>query len=180
MSKKKQNNHYVSNKEFSAAVIAYVEELNKAEAEGKELPIVPNYIADCFMRIAEGLSHKPSIIRYPFREEMVMDAVENCLRAIKNFDLEKAKAPGKTITGREKTGKVNAFSYFTQVSWWAFMRRIEKEKKQQQIKMKYIKQAGIDTTAMLHFNADDTIQQSVITQYMDTLKSRFDEMDSAG
>ena len=112
--------HYVNNKEFSLAVVDYCNRLQKAQKQkSKKIPVIDNYIAECFLKIAEGLSHKSNFIRYTYREEMVMDAVENCLKAIKNYDI-------KTAT---RTGTPNAFAYFTQISWYAFLRRIEKEKK---------------------------------------------------
>jgi hypothetical protein len=101
---------------------------NEAKASNQTVPIVPNYIAECFLRISEGLSHKSNFIRYTYREEMVMDAVENCLKAIHNYDLSTAT----------RTGRPNAFAYFTQISWYAFLRRIAKEKKQQDIKLSYL------------------------------------------
>ena len=133
--KPQEKPHYVNNKEFSLAVVDYCESAEKARKQkSKNIPIVPDYIAECFLKIAEGLSHKSNFIRYTYREEMVMDAVENCLKAIKNYDI-------KTAT---RTGTPNAFAYFTQISWYAFLRRIEKEKKQQDIKLKYIANVGID------------------------------------
>ena len=119
--------HYVNNAQFSQAVVDYVTILNEARDKDEKLPIVPDYIASCFLKIAEGLSHKANFIRYTYREEMVMDAVENCLKAIENYNLEAAT----------RTGKPNAFAYFTQIIWYAFIRRIEKEKKQLYTKKKY-------------------------------------------
>ena len=131
---KRKSIHYVNNADFSQAVVDYVTVLNEARKQQQTLPVVPDYIAQSFLRIAEGLSHKSNFVRYTYREEMVMDAVENCLKAIENYNLEAAT----------RSGKPNAFSYFTQISWYAFLRRIAKEKKQQDIKAKYITQSGIE------------------------------------
>jgi len=130
---KRENVHYVNNADFSNAVVEYVTSANEAKASNQTVPIVPNYIAECFLRIAEGLSHKSNLIRYTYREEMVMDAVENCLKAIHNYDLSTAT----------RTGRPNAFAYFTQISWYAFLRRIAKEKKQQDIKLSYLERFNI-------------------------------------
>lgn len=100
---KRKSIHYVNNAEFSSAVVEYVTVVQKAKSEETILPVVPDYIAQCFLKIAEGLSHKSNFIRYTYREEMVMDAVENCLKAIENYNLEAAT----------RTGKPNAFAYFT-------------------------------------------------------------------
>jgi len=123
---KRQSIHYVNNAEFSQAVVEYVHTVNEARANDTIIPKVPDYVAQCFLRIAEGLSHKSNFIRYTYREEMVMDAVENCLKAVLNYDIEAAT----------RTGKPNAFAYFTQVTKNAFIRNLKKEKKYRYIKLK--------------------------------------------
>ena len=152
--------HYVNNAQFSQAVVDYVTILNEARNKEEQLPIVPNYIASCFLKVAEGLSHKANFIRYTYREEMVMDAVENCLKAIENYNLEAAT----------RTGKPNAFAYFTQISWYAFLRRIAKEKKQQDIKFKYLSQSGVEA-----FLVDET-DNNVSAHFVDMLKDRIDKV----
>ena len=155
--------HYVNNADFSNAVVDYVTQLNEARSAGDELPIVPDYIARCFLKIAEGLSHKSNFIRYTYREEMVMDAVENCLKAIENYNLEAAT----------RTGKPNAFAYFTQISWYAFLRRIAKEKKQQEVKLKFMTQSGVEEFIIQ--NGDNASGQ-VMNAFVNTLKDRIDKV----
>jgi len=159
--------HYVNNKEFSLAVVDYCEKVDKAKKQkSKKTPIVPNYIAECFLKIAEGLSHKSNFIRYTYREEMVMDAVENCLKAIKNYDIETAT----------RTGTPNAFAYFTQIAWYAFLRRIDKEKKQQDIKLKYM--ANIEYEDLVD-NENSTEQSDEAGQFLvDTLRQKIDDIKS--
>lgn len=162
---KRQSIHYVNNAEFSQAVVDYVHVVNDARKANTDVPKVPDYVAQCFLRIAEGLSHKANFIRYTYREEMVMDAVENCLKAILNYDIEAAT----------RTGKPNAFAYFTQITWYAFLRRIAKEKKQQEIKMKYLTNSGIEN----FITSDDDYQdlsQYTIGNFVDTLKDRIDKV----
>jgi len=159
----KEKPHYVNNANFSSAVVDYVQSLNEAKDKNQTLPKVPNYIAECFMKIAEGLSHKSNFIRYTYREEMVMDAVENCLKAIENYNIEAAT----------RTGKPNAFAYFTQITWYAFLRRIAKEKKQQDIKMKYMMQSPI--TELTDGDMDEAAS-IVIQSYVDQLKLRIDQV----
>ena len=156
---RKKSIHYVNNAEFSQAVVDYVGKLEECRKEKSILPKVPDYIAQCFLRIAEGLSHKANFIRYTYREEMVMDAVENCLKAISNYNLEAAT----------RTGKPNAFAYFTQITWFAFLRRIAKEKKQQEIKMKYLTKSGIENFVDL---GDEAVGGDVAAHFVDTLKDR--------
>ena len=162
-SKAKAKPHYVNNKEFSLAVVEYVKEANAARKAEIEIPKVTNYIATCFMKISEGLSHRPNFVRYTYREEMVMDGVENCLRAIGNYNIETAT----------RTGNPNAFSYFTQICYFAFIRRITKEKKQQDIKFKFIEKMGVEDFAAM--GMDDAGAQETMA-YVDTLRQRISQV----
>ena len=161
---KRASIHYVNNKEFSQAVVDYCTTLKEAKANDQPLPIVPDYIASCFLKISEGLSHKSNFIRYTYREEMVMDAVENCLKAIENYNIEAAT----------RTGLPNAFAYFTQISWYAFLRRIAKEKKQQDVKLRYLSQSGLEE----YIATDQSDQQSVqvVQAFVNQLKDRIDRV----
>ena len=163
-SRKKQNAHYVNNADFSQAVVDYVTEANKARNDKVEVPKVPDYVAQCFLRIAEGLSHKSNFSRYTYREEMVMDAVENCLKAINNYNLEAAT----------RTGKPYAFAYFTQISWFAFLRRIAKEKKQQDVKLRYLEKSGIEN--FVDLDLADEAAGNVIETFVDGLRDRIDKI----
>ena len=161
---KRASIHYVNNAEFSQAVVDYVMTVQEAKKEFQVLPIVPDYIAQCFLRIAEGLSHKSNFIRYTYREEMVMDGVENCLKAIENYNIEAAT----------RTGKPNAFAYFTQIVWYAFLRRIAKEKKQQDIKLKYLTKSGIENFVSNEHGDEMSVQ--VMDAFVDTLRSRIEKV----
>lgn len=160
---KRASIHYVNNAEFSQAVVAYVKSSNLAKETDKPIPIVPNYIADCFLRIAEGLSHKSNFIRYTYREEMVMDAVENCLKAINNYNIEAAT----------RTGNPNAFAYFTQISWYAFLRRIAKEKKHQDIKERFMTEAGVEAFIAATGSIETT---QMVQHFVDELRDRIDKV----
>jgi len=162
---RKKSIHYVNNNDFSTAVVTYVEKVENAKKNKTTVPKVPDYIATCFLRIAEGLSHKANFIRYTYREEMVMDAVENCLKAIGNYNLEAAT----------RTGKPNAFAYFTQITWYAFLRRITKEKKQQEIKLKYLTKAGIENFVDNDLEGGGVGEQ-VSTHFVDTLRDRIERV----
>jgi hypothetical protein len=165
--KPREKPHYVNNRQFSYAVVDYVTEAQAAKERGDKNPVVPDYIATCFMKICEGLSHKPNFVRYTYRDEMVMDGVENCLKAIYNYRIEAAT----------RTGKPNAFSYFTQIAYFAFIRRIVKEKKQTDIKFKFMAQADIEDFAA-SIDKNSPIDQS----FLDTIRekiSRIQETDQA-
>jgi hypothetical protein len=166
--KPKEKPHYVNNKEFSQAVVDYCTTVQEARDQKESTPVVTDYIATCFLKIAEGLSHKSNFVRYTYREEMVMDAVENCLKAIENYDIEAAT----------RSGKPNAFAYFTQISWYAFLRRIQKEKKQQDIKLKYISEA--DVTEFLEENTEGGYSDYNGSQpFVDQLRMRIDSVKDA-
>ena len=162
---RKKSIHYVNNNDFSTAVVSYVEKVEAAKKTDIPIPKVPDYVATCFLKIAEGLSHKANFIRYTYREEMVMDAVENCLKAISNYNLEAAT----------RTGKPNAFAYFTQITWYAFLRRITKEKKQQEIKLKYLTKAGIENFVDNDLEGGGVGEQ-VSTHFVDTLRDRIERV----
>ena len=126
---KKKSEHYVNNKEFLQAMIEYKDKCDKAKKRGRKTPPVTNYIGECFLKIANHLSYRPNFINYTFRDDMISDGIENCLQYLNNFNPKKSNNP---------------FAYFTQIIYYAFVRRIQKEKKQSNIKYKMIEQAGID------------------------------------
>jgi len=156
--------HYVNNKEFSQAVVDYVKTVREAREKGQDDPVVTDYIARCFLKISEGLSHKSNFVRYTYREEMVMDAVENCLNAIGNYNIEAAT----------RKGKPNAFGYFTQICWYAFIRRIKKEKKQQDVKLKFLAESGIEEF-MIDADEDPQVAKAV-QSFVDNLRRRIDDV----
>jgi DNA-directed RNA polymerase specialized sigma24 family protein len=163
---KRKSENYINNKEFSEAVFSYVKECNECKEKNITVPVVPNYIALGFKQIAEGLSHRPNFISYSYRDEMVMDAIENCLRAIRNYNIEAAT----------RTGKPNAFAYFTQITYYAFLRRIAKEKKQQEIKDSYFETSFASD---LIEAAPDQDASSAYVAYaaIETAKRRMNEND---
>ena len=132
-----KSEHYVNNKEFLAALIKYREDREIARLQDKPRPVIPRYIGECFLKIANHLSFKPNFVNYMFKEDMISDGIENCVQYIHNFDPEKSKNP---------------FAYFTQIIHYAFLRRIQKEKKQLDIKTKIIEKTGFDEVMMV----DDT------------------------
>lgn len=164
--KPKDKPHYVNNKEFSQAVVDYVNSVNEAKEKEEDDPIVPEYIGECFLKIAEGLSRKPNFIGYTYREEMVMDGVENCIKVIMNYDVEKAT----------RTGLPNAFSYFTQIVWYAFLRRIQKEKRYQDIKERYTIYADVSNFAEFDGGIDSTSIIDRARQKSQQLRQRDNEL----
>ena len=127
---KKQPEHYVNNKEFTAAVAEHNALYKKAISEDVTPPRMTEYIGESIYKIATRLSTRPNFINYTYRDEMICDAIENCLQYLHNFNVEKSN---------------NAFAYVTQICYYAFLRRIQKEKKQVFIKQQSIEAAGITT-----------------------------------
>ena len=161
---KRAKEHYVNNKDFTAAVIQYTREVKKARLAGEPDPMVPNYIASCLLKMCEGLSHKSNFIRYTYREEMVMDGVENCLKALASYDGD----------AKTRSGNPNAFGYFTQISWFAFLRRITKEKKQHDLKLRFIAESGLDEF-MVDADEDPEVAK-IVRNFVDNLRRRIDEV----
>jgi hypothetical protein len=137
-------NHYINNKDFLKEMIKYRTSIRKAKRLGQPKPQIPRYVGECFMKIAENLSHKPNFLSYTFRDEMVADAIENCVMYVDNFDPAKSSNP---------------FAYFTQIVYYAFLRRIQKEKKQLYVKYKATETAGILDEFELNENEDGTFRQ---------------------
>lgn len=154
MSKQK---HYINNEDFLKALVEYKESCKLAKKSNKPKPEIPNYIGECFMKIAEGLSHKPNFINYTYRDEMMADGIENCLMYFDNFDPNKSKNP---------------FAYFTQIIYYAFLRRIQKEKKQMYVKYKSTEQIGIlDEYELMEFEDGTTKQFELydnISEFIET------------
>ena len=133
--KAKDKPHYVDNKKFLQAMIDWRETWPDEE----NIPPVTNYIGDCFLKIATHLSYRPNFINYTYRDEMISDGIENCLQYVKNFNPEKSKNP---------------FAYFTQIIYYAFLRRIQKEKKQTHVKNKMIEKGTFESWTVM--DGDDT------------------------
>ena len=126
---KRKSEHYVNNKQFLEALINYRAKCQRAEEAGEARPVIPRYIGECFLKIANHLSYKPNFVNYMFREDMISDGIENCVQYIKNFNPEKSSNP---------------FAYFTQIIHYAFLRRIQKEKRQMDIRGKLIERSGFE------------------------------------
>lgn len=155
----KNSVHYVNNKDFTTAVIEHNQACSLAEDSGEEKPRVSEYIGECIYKIATRLSTKPNFINYSYRDEMICDGIENCLQYIENFDGEKSQ---------------NAFAYVTQIIYFAFLRRIHKEKKQAAIKQRSITQAGFlfDT-----FDTIDGDTTGMNNSYVDFLQDNMQEIN---
>jgi len=136
MPKKKKPEHYVNNSDFLQAIIVYKREVAQAEQLGLPKPLLTNYIGECFYKMANHLAYKPNFVNYMFKDDMIGDGIENCVQCVTNFNPEKS---------------TNPFAYFTQVIYYAFLRRIQKEKKQLEIKSKIIERSGYDEV----FSVDD-------------------------
>lgn len=110
---KSDKKNYV--KHFDAAV----REAAKQKAIPKE-PIMPDTIGADLLKICDGLSKRFNFRGYTYRDEMVRDAVVDCVKAVKKYD-------GTRFT--------NPFGYFSQIANYAFLGRLDKEKKAHKTKM---------------------------------------------
>lgn len=163
---KKKPEHYVNNKEFLAEINKYKDFLKQAEAEGKnkadllresrEFRKTHEFLGTCFKKIGDHLSHKPNFVNYMFKEDMISDGLENCIEYVTNFDPQKSSNP---------------FAYFTQIIYFAFLRRIGKEKKQLEIKNRIIEKSGfsevmaVDDSLLSRTSSDyNTIKENIQTK----------------
>jgi len=140
----------VDNKKFLEAMVVHKEKVNNAKENNRKKPDVTNYIGECFLKIANHLSYRPNFINYTYRDDMISDGIENCLQYMNNFD------PAKST---------NPFAYFTQIIYYAFIRRIQKEKKQMMVKQKIIQNVGVEQM-MDQLEGDDTVYQSQMLEFL--------------
>jgi DNA-directed RNA polymerase specialized sigma subunit len=143
MTKRKRSEHYVNNKEFLDALVCYRKQVRQAAEKeipniteeqlktwkSPNKPPIPNYIGECILKIATHLSFKPNFVNYMFKDDMISDGIENCIQYLHNFNPEKS---------------TNPFAYFTQIIHYAFLRRIQREKRQLEIKNKILEKTGFD------------------------------------
>ena len=146
MTKRKRSEHYVNNKEFLEALIKHKKNVASAAEQGNPKPRISNYLGECFLKIATHLSFKPNFVNYMFKDDMICDGIENCVQYIHNFDPQKSSNP---------------FAYFTQIIHYAFLRRIQKEKKQLEIKNKILERSGYDEV----FVDNNTVDGSNYSDY---------------
>ena len=148
----KKKVHYVNNKEFLEAIVVRKQMLREAEESGDSPPQITNYLGECILKIANHLSYRPNFINYTYRDEMISDGIENSLQYIDNFDPEKSKNP---------------FAYFTQIIYFAFIRRITKEKKQQKIKDRILKRSNIQDMIAVQAHDDESDYQAQYMEFLD-------------
>ena len=157
MTKRKRSEHYVNNKEFFAALIKYREDCEIAKLNDKPKPVIPRYIGECFLKIANHLSFKPNFVNYMFKEDMISDGIENCVQYIHNFNPEKSQNP---------------FAYFTQIIHYAFLRRIQREKRQLEIKNKILEKSGYSEVFDNNNTIDGSGSFSEFNQIKDSVHSK--------
>ena len=146
---KKKKEHYVDNKKFLEEMKKYHKKVQSARKRNRKDPPITNYIGECFLKIANHLSYRPNFINYTYKEDMISDGIENCLQYVANFDPEKSNNP---------------FAYFTQIIYYAFIRRIQKEKKQTTIKQKLIMKGGLDE--IVRQESDNTDYQNQYSEFL--------------
>ena len=154
--------HYINNKDFLQALIDYQKEIKEAKKAGKSKPYVSDYIAMCFLQIAQRLSYRPNFINYTYKDDMISDGLENCLAYMHNFNPSKSKNP---------------FAYFTQIIYYAFLRRIQKEKKQQYIKYKVYTEHQQEIEEETEKLSPDFINEKGSADFHIHIKEFIDEME---
>ena len=124
-------NHYVDNERLLEALIERQKLVDEAREQGLPEPRITDYISDCIMQICHRHSFRPNFINYSYREEMVLDGIENCIKTLNrgNFDPEKSKKP---------------FAYFSQIAFYAFLARIAAEKEESYVKYLLLQHSPFD------------------------------------
>ena len=150
--------HYVDNEKFLSALVQYKNEVKDAEENNKDKPLVSNYLGECFLKIATHLSYKANFINYTYRDDMISDGIENCLVAVNKFDPEKSSNP---------------FAYYTQIIYFAFVRRIQKEKKQQDTKYKMMENIDFDK-----FLSNSDGNEEYVNYLIDLMQKHVDNVNS--
>lgn len=158
--KREKREHYIDNLKFFQIMQEWKNAIREAEDTDDPKPRIPAYIGECFLKIAEQLSTKPNFAHYAYREEMICDAVENCVVYAANFDPDKSSNP---------------FSYFTQITYYAFLRRIQREKKQAFIKYKLVRdRVGDGNMGKFVFRMRGMEDQDSTMEYRDPAAKTFD------
>lgn len=152
----KKKEHYLNNKEFLAALIEYKTAVNYAKENGLVKPRISNYLGECFLKIATHLSYRPNFINYMYKDDMICDGIENCIQYIDNFDHNKSSNP---------------FAYFTQIVFYAFLRRIAKEKRQLDIRQKIVDK--LDYSQLFYGDADDVASMSDMNSIKEQINSSY-------
>ena len=162
---KKVTVNYVDNQKFYAEILEHKKRVAEAEAEGKQPPKLSNYIGDCIYKIATNLSTKPCFMNYSYRDEMVSDGIENCILYFHDYDPNRG---------------VNPFAYFTQVIYFAFLRRIKKEEKNRYIIYKNFQETIIHhgAGALLTDGEDNHVLSSNMYDNINEFMKNFEEKEA--
>lgn len=163
MNKKRSKDHYIDNVRFFEAMQEWKKAIREAEDSGEDKPPITGYIGECFLKIAEHLATKPNFAHYSYKEEMICDAIENCVVYAANFDPEKSKNP---------------FSYFTQIIYYAFLRRIQREKRQSFIKYKLVRDRLGDANIGKLTQRMKGFEDDTVVEYRDYAAKKFDLTDN--
>lgn len=156
--KKKKPVNYINNKQLYSVMLEFYEKTEQNKKDNKELPQIPNYVGQCFLKICNGLSNRPNFAGYSYKDEMIGDAIENCVTAAYGFNPHKS---------------TNPFAYFTQIAWFAMVRRITKEKKQNYIKHKNFQNNNL----MDEFLTDNYLASNKSSDYSEDVINNFEESE---
>jgi len=156
-----ENSHYVNNKKLLEELTIHHNLVKESKANDTKKPRISNYVGECIMLIAKKLCNRPNFMNYPFKEEMIGDGIENCLMYIDNFDPAKSSNP---------------FAYITQIIYFAFVRRITKEKRHLYTKHKLIQNFVIHGENYEQNEWDEIIQQTYVeNEHMGEFVRTFEE-----
>lgn len=150
----RKNTQYINNKTLYSAMIQYKNSVEEAKKEGSSKPQVSRYIGESILLICNNLAKKPNFSGYTYKQDMISDGIMDCIAAVDNFNPDKTNNP---------------FAYFTQIAWNAFLRRIQKEKKQT-----YIKHKNYENSVLLEENWEYSTPQLKTNEYSDEVVRNYE------
>lgn len=139
--KASKGKHYVSNADLYEEFVKWHEKIKEANEKGLPEPPIPNTIGLAFLQIATNLVKKHNWLgNQKWHEEMVGNAIEDSVRYARTFDINRTKNP---------------FSFFTQTCYYAFLRTIYKEKRNDYVKHKSMLNAIMSNSEHMEQLDDD-------------------------
>ena len=157
--------HYVNNKQLYETYVEFFKKCEENKAAGLDRPPIPKYAVEAIMLISQNVAKRGNFSSYPFLDEMIEDAIENCIRYFDRFDINyKTKNP---------------FAYLTQIITFAFIRKIKKEKEYLFLKKKIYEHSyqlgGLTTQQPGDTNVYSLPIDSLDTDYMNNLVAGIEE-----
>lgn len=153
---------YVDNKKFTKELGKWAKRVREQIEYGEQPDKMTDYIGECIYLICTNMSYKSSFNNYTYKEDMIGDSIENCVRYIKNFNNEKNN---------------NAFGYVSTIAYYAFVRKIKKENKRHIDHLLFIRKTFSESDIRDALDADNPNDIRGYNTYIDHMQSILDDMN---